>query len=596
MTDLQFILNGVNDVPPTEWQGLELQLNWDLDHPSASLSTSKFTFEEHAAKVLNQWVEDGTNSGVGIFEGAPYQIVSCDNLTILEGCVDTADASAEYSCSKVVAPIRDTRIRDYLTDNWDGFSFAYLASGDPNITTSARISTGDYIDIPYTISEIPNYTQLLSTGLAIFTIEQQIADVIRTIGDLVAEFADPFTTAVAVAKIVIYLIYLTVVVIAIIKLVQLFIDCIFQFAKYKKGMYIRTLFQKGCAHLGITTFSSSIVNNVNSDYYNAATIPKKIQQYDIGSFTSFKRPVDEAGSTTAYGYEDGTFGEFCKRMENLFKAKCRLLNGVFYFEREDSYNNQSSVILPDLDLLGVNNGTYQYNTGELVANYYASYQIDSTEWNTMDDFGGTNAQMMATPTVINNPKNNLLRGLTRVDFYYALAKRKEQLTVVEKALNAIINGVGLFANTIINIINAIGSINIPTLPTNILNNRIGWLLLSADYFNTPKFLVLDSANKVDVNNRSLTSAETMLNSFHYTCFPLTNQWLVYTGWEIPFCCEDYIALLNNNMATTFDGRVAKFTNVRWQIGTKIATVDFKVRPTNNVYTTNITQVILTDNG
>lgn len=594
MSSLQFILGGnPNLPPPTEWQKLELQLNWDLDHPAASLSTSKFTFEGASAHYLNDRIAQGVNGGEGIFVGADYQIIDCNNITALEGCVDTAAAESVYRCDRVEAPVKDTRIKDYLTDNWDGFSFAYLNSLTGN--SPGRILSSDFIDIPYTVSTIPNYSQLLSTGLAIFCIEREVEDVIRSIGDLTGTTAQPTTTLLGVVEIIIYLIYLAAIIIALIKLVQLFIAYIFQTPKYKKGMYVRTLCQRAAAYLGIT-FSSTILNNPSSTYYRAAVIPKKIQQYNPNTFLSFKRPVNEQGSSTAYGYYEGTFGDFAKQLENIFNARFRLLNGIMYFERQDSFNNQSAFQLPNIDLFGLNNGSYRYNCSELASNYFATWKLDSTELNTYDDFGGTNAQMMATCTHIANPYNNLLRGLTSIEFEFALGKRKDHLIDVEKVLNNIIGAIFGFSNTITSLINSIGNINIPQLPTGILNNRVGWLLASTDYFNEPKFVVLDSSNKIASNNRTLTSVEYLFNNYHYVNFPLTNQWIIYEGWEIPFCCADYVKLLDNNEIKTFDNRIGKITNLRWQIGTEIATIDFKVRPPNNRYTNNITQLIMADNG
>jgi hypothetical protein len=573
MTELQFFISNQPSIPPTEWEKLELQLAWDRDEPSASLTTKQFSFEGAAAKTVNTWISSGTNSGPGIMEGLDFRISTCTNITALQGCLDTAAAEADYRCDKVVLPIRDNRIRDFITDRADGFSFSTLAALPNN--APGKISNSDYRLVPYCISSIPDYGQILSTSLAIFTITKEIAELIRKTGDLVAEAAVPPVTLVAAVKVILQAVYLLVMIAALITLVQAFIDNIIQAKKYKKGMYVRTLFIKACQYLGLT-FSSTILNSSASLYYMAAIIPRKIVQPHPTNPLSFSRPADESQPGNSYGYYDGTFGQLIREMEDIFNAKARLRGTVLYFEKQDYWNNQSSHTLPDLDLYGKNNGSYKYNAHELAANYLSIWQVDNQELNTYNDYEGTSCQMQAKPNVISNSKNILLQGLVEKRFAYALGKRKTKLTGPEKAIEAIIIAMAFFTGL--------------PLPA----SRIGWLLLSNDFTGVQKFVILDSSDNISLQNKTHTSATFLMNNYHSTSFPLSNQWLIYEGWEIPFCCEDYITLLNNNVIKTFDGRLGKVTNLRWQMGSDVAVIDFKVRPSGGRYTNNISQTIITD--
>lgn len=566
MADLQFILDGDSSIPPTEWQKLELQLAWDNDHPSSMLSTKQFTFEGKAAKRINTWISNGTTSGgKGIMEGVPFEINAGSNITALKGCVDIAAQEAVYRCDKVVVPVRDNRIKDYLDDRAGGFSFAFLTTLPS--TNPARITQSDYVKIPYCISSIPDYSQLLSTGLAIFTIKNALEEGIKNLAIVTAGLIPPTTIWAAIA-IVLQVAFLGLQILALIKLIQLFIDNIIQKKKYKKGMLIRTLYQKACSYIGLS-FSSTILNNPASNYFRAAIMPRKIVQPTNGNY--FIRPADESLSNTSYGYYDGTFLDLIHETELLFNARAVIKGSTLHFERKDHWNSQASIRLPDIDLYGVNNGQYRYNASELYSNIFCIYELDNNELNTYDDYYGTSCQMQAKPITIGNNRNLLLQGFMERRFPFALAKRKIKLTAIEKVMQDIINLIVGFP--------AFGS-------------RIGWLLLSNDFTGTQKFVILDSTNKVHPNNANWTSAATMMQQFHSIDYPLNNQWMLYEGWEIPFCCDDYVALLNNNVIKTFDNRLGKVTKLNWEIGSDVAVIDFKVRPVGGKYTTNISQQLI----
>lgn len=184
--------------------------------------------------------------------------------------------------------------------------------------------------------------------------------------------------------------------------------------------------------------------------------------------------------------------------------------------------------------------------------------------------------MQATPVVSINTKNILLQNLVEKRLAFSLAKRKEVLTAPEKVLDTIINIFTFFTN------------NSP------IPNRIGWLLLSNDFTGVQKFMILDASDKISISNKSLTSATTLMNNYHSINFPLQDQWLVYEGWEIPFCCDDYIEVKNCNYIRTSDGRLGKITSLKWQMGSDTAIIDFRVKPTGGTYTNNLNQQLISD--
>lgn len=571
MSGLQFFLDNAPCIPPKEWQALEMELNWATGAPVGTLSTSKFTFEGKAAHDINTYVANGTNGGRGILEGMPFKIIDCNNLTALQGCIDTADGI--YKCDSIELPIRDNRIKDYFTDRMDGFTFAYLKSLGAN--QPGRITTSDYINIPYVISSIPNYTQLLSTSITIFLLTKEIAEIVRKSADIGAELSVPPVTIVGALKLLFQVIYFLVMIPAAISLVNKFISAIYQPIKYKKGMYVRTLITRACSFLGLT-FQSTILTSSGSKYYNSAIIPRKIVHPNT-NWLSFQRPIDEAQpNSNAYGHFDGTLGDLVRGLEDMFNAKFVQRGTNVYFERIDHWNNIASYTLPNIDLNGVNNLSYKYNASELPSNYLTIYSLDSEDLNTYDQYGGTACQMQCSPNIMGDRKNVLLNGLVEKRLPFALGKRKEVLTQIEQDINIIMQIASFFSGF--------------AQP----QSRIGCLLLSSDFIGVPKFVILDQGNKIKSTNAVDTSATTLMNNYHSVSFPLSDQWLMYENVTVDFCCEDYVTLLNNNTIRTIDGRYGKLISLKWQIGSTQATIDFKIRPHNNRYTNNLNQVIISD--
>lgn len=568
------LADGVNMTPPTEWQTVDVQVNFDSGQGQSRLQTSKFTFEGKAAEFLNARVASGLTGGVGIMEGAALLMKDC-NSVVFDGCIDLAN-DAEFECDRVSAPIRDNRLIDFIEDVASGLTFAFLTSLPAN--SPGRITAADYIQVPYLVEEIPDYTQAMITGIAVFTTVQETAEVIKTVAGLVAEIANVGTTISALVKVVLYIAYLTVLVIALINLIQNLIDNIIQKQKFKLGMKVRTAFARACQRLGLN-FASTILNNPASQYYDLAVIPKKIVIPNPNN-NSFLRDKDESLSVLSYGHPDGSFGDFIRDISTVFDGEVRLIGNTLHFENRHHWNNVSAYQLPN-----ITNRPKKYNTHELSANYLISYLWTSEDRTTRNEYDGTNVQVTTKANVVGNAKNNLLRGLTDVRIPFAQANRKTKLTRVEKLLDVVITGLANFANTITSVINAIGNFNIPPIPTNILNNRIGWLRLSTDFIDDPKLFIADSSNKISAANKARLSASALLSNFHFRNLPLwtvgnqtfTNQYEIYEEITIPFCCADFAAVINNNVIRDFQGNYGKLISLRWQLGSEQAIVTYKIK-------------------
>ena len=194
--------------------------------------------------------------------------------------------------------------------------------------------------------------------------------------------------------------------------------------------------------------------------------------------------------------------------------------------------------MPQYTIPSVINTKYQLNTNEFTSNFLCSFQTDLSDSNTITDYLGTNYQVTLRPQNILNNELVLMKGLNQVEFAYALGKRKVELTAVERLfdeineqIDNIVGGAVDLLNTIIYVINdVIDGINnlvdffedlgglvgfditipdIPQIPDvpysplgELLDNRIGMLLLEKDSFMVDKILRIEIDGKLTTTQPS----------------------------------------------------------------------------------------------
>lgn len=445
-----------------------------------------------------------------------------------------------------------------------------------------------------------------------------------------------------ILRVTFYILYLLFIIQFIIQLIQMIFDNLIQPVKYKKGMRISTLFQKCADYLGMPISSTLLFGSHKqdvivprkiafdkSDTKNATTI---ISQTLLGTQGYTRKDYDDAQNPKSTGYFEGTFADLILAEELRLNAELRIINNVIHFETKDYFANQSSYTLPNIKNKNADpRGT---NACELASNYVISYTLDDQDENTYDQYTGTSCQMQLVPAVVLNKRNILLKNLTEINIPYALAKRKTDLSAVEQVVSAvydvadaIYSAVTGFFNTIRKVINgilkAISSITggsapqiplIPAFPPNPIKARIGMMLLSSDFIGVQKVLVINStplvgqnvpsnAFTLHSNNTLLTAARTLMDDLHFTNFAVRklttsgiskndhNQWLTYTDKEIPFCCDDYNKLLNNNYCKTYDQKQAKVKSLVWKPDSNTARITYRVK---QQYTKNLNQFYIID--
>ena len=145
----------------------------------------------------------------------------------------------------------------------------------------------------------------------------------------------------------------------------------------------------------------------------------------IQPITLFNKPI------TQDGFYKGTIGELLRECKKIWNAKIVIKNQTeIWLVRDDEITNNAQFTLPPL--IKYENPFYGLNTNEFKSNRVIAFQTDSVDKNTIQEYQGTIFQVTTEPIRVGN--NPLMKGLEEVNINFALAKRKETLTVPEEIL------------------------------------------------------------------------------------------------------------------------------------------------------------------
>lgn len=567
--------------PPVEWKNFSIQLSFE--DGNEKLSTDNLTWVGDNANLINEYITGGLSGGTGIFEGLPYQIrFTCNSIQyiVFDGYVNTASSEADYGCDEVTLAIEEKGKIDFLNSTADSFRFAYLYSLPS--TQAGSISQSDFIDIYYVQGQYPQKFELMMTSLTLFVILKEVYETIKRIADVIAEaFSVPSGGITSALQLLYLAIYLATLIIALIDLVQKMIDLLFPFVYYHKGMLVRTMFQKACAYLGFN-FSSTIINDATGIAYNEYIMPAK----------------NEDGLKVGYpssetGFFEGTFGDLIRIYTDKFNAEVKIIGNTLYFEHEDYFINQSNYIIPNVFKKPVHaNG---YNASEVVSNYVLSYVYDNADLNNLSNRQGTQVQVRLEPDVVINRKNVLLRNLEERTIPFTLPLVKTSISQLEILMTNVFNAIA----NIINAISSIVSSSSPTIPLIPSGGQVNCLLLDTHLTSMPKVGIYLGGGKTNPNSISLfLDAEKLYKEYHasrsaYGFAPFQpNQWYTWKEVQIPMCCEEYLAIKDNNYAK-YQGNDAKIMKLEWNPYDQVAIIDFRVR---KVYTDNLKLTLINWNN
>ena len=285
-------------------------------------------------------------------------------------------------------------------------------------------------------------------------------------------------------------------------------EALVPYPRKHKALKAKVGFEKGCAYLGYK-FSSTILDS--EEYKNLCIIPKKTTQ---------GVDINQPSNQEATGQE--TFGDWIRDLSEVFNAKITIIGDTVHWERWDYFKEQSTYQVKDV--LKEFNGT---NADELDYNFILSYQTDSADLQTFQQFDEAIYSHTVVPLVTNvngttsalpnaTTKNRILMSNTDDrQFKYGIVGRRETcnspLELVLILLDEFVNNAGAtVAQSLLDYFDDIPAADavfayafspeVAELGNSLLNDfcRTGYMQLATDYIGVKRLCILDS-NSEDLN-------------------------------------------------------------------------------------------------
>ena len=604
-------LDGKKIEPVLNASEFELELAPDPDNTAAEpvlkVNTVDFGFPE--STTINDHNDAGkAGNGVGISEGMSYSISIDDGkgeLLILDAYLVLTAASIRYSCDKITGIPIELRGQD------DNLSRSSKLIKYDILFDQGKITASDYVQISYVISDKPDYRGAAIVTLTGFVVIVEIRRTGQDVLKIIAELASVLSAIAGILKGAIVGLGIIITIAAIIILLFKIADQLIQPVKYHASMLWLSLLEIGCKELGLT-FQSTIFDD--PFIKETVRLPAKFKSpEDPKLFGSFGFTVPN--ETETKGYYDGSFFDLLVETKSTFRAFITLtsdnrliLEGIDTRSKEPAFKMNPKIKMD----------TWGTNQEELIGDYSVRFLLDESDNNTSDNYEGTKTNAVTTAIRVKDKKSKLIDGEKEILLPFARGFRKTSLTPIEKSLSILvgalsneINAVILVANIFISIRNSVVAalrrlakslkvigINIKFNPTNIppisfiqpdlFSNRIGMLLLSNDFFTTPKVLSLDISStprntKVKLDNKDKWNSEFVYNKYHAgqsfvpsTRFPFGNQKRIFEAIQTGVCKEDLVLMINNRAIFAPDGRKAQAFSWKQKIRTGTNNIVYRV--------------------
>ena len=551
---VQYRLGGNLIDNPTERQDTSIQVQFD-EGTQGSIETSQLTFVNEAYTIIKEKIESGL-----VTEGLPLTVTiqeGEESTEVFNGYLDFSTLEdLTGSEPKFLASIVEQNGLTNLSESLEGVTFALLEA-------KGFITSSDYQEVKYLIEKLVTLLEQAFLALSIYLMIKEIAEASFRLSQQIAIISAIVTTPIsgqigaliyAVASALFEIAYIVIMGGALLNLIQQFIENLISFEREFQGINYKTALEKIFSYLGYT-FASPIPELDNYVY-----LPSKAEgRADKGI------PFD-----SDFGF---VANEFVSMVLDMFRAEIFVVNNEVQLraKKDPFFQSQSTFQLPD-----VLDQPFSLNINEIKESRFISFQDDISDAYTIRNWKGTSFVVTTLPITQNEPKNNLIKGLEETRFPVALGNRKEDLSVLEEALNAFFEAAN-FA------LSALGAKNI----TNTIQARKGMLIISQPFFNVPKVLNMQG-NRLAQNSRDGLSARYLWEKYlNYDSFIEDNfkrQRKVFEGIEIPFSYSDYKKVKENSYFITSNGKRGKFTSLEWVIEADRAEASFWVE---DVYTRNL---------
>lgn len=528
---------------------IKVLASFDDGSVQANISSESFNLVGPAAQYVQNYFYNG-----GAFEGLPIKIKASNintQIVLLDSILDFTNEFQIINTGEVRASVEKKDGLNSLERRLEGITFGLLE-------TQGFI--GNYVDVDYLVIKEDNELELITLQISTFLLTKELIDSIKKLADFIKDslahaaggVTGPAASAIwIVATIIIEVIFIALIIVALYKLTKQIVELLIPTVKTHKAISLRQGLAAICAKLGYNLVSN--ISYLDSVHYLPSK-PKNDEAVQSG-----------IPNVSDFGFQASEFFQLCKKM---FLGRYAVIGNELHFRTEfDPFwiTTSTFVMQDNLEL-----ESFSYNLSDHKSNILISFEFDESDKWTMENFTGTNYEVIERPAYLLNDQNALTKGFEPVRIPCSLGNRKDELTVVEKSLKVFAK----LADKMVNLFG--GNSNLEAK----IKDRIGVLKVSQNQHFNPKLLYLQNG-KLPSNHRDLWKAKILWENFlSYKSFLLNNfygQKKLYRNVRIGFGMENFIELSENSYFTTPSGQVGKMERIEWTTGRDYAVCDFWIR-------------------
>ena len=411
---------------PTERQDTSIQVQFD-EGTQGSIETSQLTFVNEAYTIIKETIQSGL-----VTEGLPLTITiqeGEESTEVFNGYLDFSTLEdLTGSEPKFLASIVEQNGLTNLSESLEGVTFALLEA-------KGFISSSDYQEVKYLIEKQVTLLEQAFLALSIYLMIKEIAEASFRLSQQIAIISSILASSItgqigalvyATASALFEVAYIVIMGGALLNLIQQFIENLISFEREFEGIKFKTALEKIFSYLGYT-FVSPIPELDNYVY-----LPSKAEgRADKGI------PFD-----SDFGF---VANEFVSLVLDMFRAEIFVVNNEVQLraKKDSFFQSQSTFELPD-----VLDQPFSLNINEIKESRFISFQDDISDAYTISNWKGTSFVITTLPITQNVPKNNLIKGLEETRFPVALGNRKEDLSLLEEALNTFFRAANFALNAL----------------------------------------------------------------------------------------------------------------------------------------------------
>jgi len=571
------VIHYINNIQITPRNRTEIGIISDFsgNPEELSLNTETIILPREAKDIVDQHI-----ASVGLFQGIPYKI-TMDGGVSLDYFIDLTDG-VKVRQHEIEVKLKRRRFLDDFRSQANGLSFEYMVS--QGVQYPIR-------QVPYFVVKDNQLEQTLQLAIVTYIMTKELIQAVRDTATAIAnvvESATPIAGLSPAGPVISYnigaiirasllavaqILYTAALLVAVIKLGGQILATMFPPKRNFLGTRFIDLLEKSCEFMGYT-FASSTIDR------KWVLCPVPLVRDADSIFDKVVSAVSPAYNTGYPSASDTTptLGTFIDALEIMFNARLIVQNNQVRIERRDWLQNQStSNLIPSLSLQADRDDEYTYLTegGEVWKRYYIHYQTDFTDLHTCEGevYGAHDVEFSTEPLFpVTDSQLLTIRGLNDVAIPFALARRKDKLTIVEalaKGLLAVVDGVtGIFGG---------GTSFVAQI-----NSRKDAIRISQQYFAVTKvmyavegeFQTGGFVQRPDYLN--YCGARALWDGYHYINDIAQNDWILRENVRVRLTAQEFVTLQSNNFVL-LDGVAVEILKIEWIDEKSWAQISYRTR-------------------